>query len=171
MSYDSCMDKFKFFIREAIAGDVQAIIAAHLASIRELCSKDYSHSEIAAWTGYAYSPDHWIQNIMRDNVWVVTDNQRNIFGFGHLRFESANRAEIEGLYLMELAAGIGIGRRLIDIILKECRKKSIVEVVLTSTRNSTDFYQHFGFQKTGKKVYVPRGNEKIECFEMVLSIG
>jgi hypothetical protein len=95
----------KLIIRRALHGDATNIITAHRRSIRELCSKDYTSEQIAAWSGMNFQEDRWCQTMDQDLVLVISDQQDNIFGFEHLQVHGDSDAEIAGLYFVPEATG------------------------------------------------------------------
>jgi putative acetyltransferase len=156
----------KVEIRRANYSDAAKIIEAHRRSIREVCSRDYTSEQIAAWSGQAYREERWLQTIDRDLVWVISDSNKNIYGFGHLQFKDSKEAEIAGLYLVPEVIGKGLGKELVGIMFDQCRKKEIHKVFLSATKTAKKFYEAVGFEQMGEPSSVEINGKKIECLRM-----
>jgi len=153
-------------IRRAIYEDAANIISAHRRSIREVCAADYRPEQIAAWSGRPFQTERWCQTMDKDMVWVVSDTERDIYGFGHLQFTDKPSAEIAGLYFVPEIIGKGFGRQLIQIMLDECQKRNIQNISLSATITAKSFYERAGFRQVDEMASVNIGGQPIECFDM-----
>ncbi len=100
-------------IRRALKADSKNIFDAQMRSIKEVCAKDYTPKQIAAWGGRRYDPDHWPKIIEKSYVWVIAD-RTNIFGLFSLLLPKANElAHITSLYIVPEALGNGFGKQFI----------------------------------------------------------
>jgi putative acetyltransferase len=153
-----------FSIRKAKHEDAAEIIAAHVRSIREVCSKDYSEKQIEAWSGRNFSEEIWRRTMDCDAVWVVEQDQ-HVAGFGHVRFKPGQTATIEGLYFAPEATGRGLGRTLMSLIFKELMDRGVEEADLVSTLTAKGFYTDIGFSVVRPTV-VEFGGVAVECLEM-----
>jgi putative acetyltransferase len=153
-------------IRRAQHQDATLIIAAHRRSIRQLCSKDYNPEQIAVWSGRDFQEERWRSTMDKDHVWVIADQQDNIFGFGHLKFMENQTAEIAGLYFVPEVTGQGFGKKLAQIMFDECKKQNTGTIYLTGTKTARPFYQSVGFVQIGPQVDMALGGINIECFKM-----
>ncbi len=160
----------KPLIRRAVHEDAANIINAHKRSIKELCSKDYSPEQIAAWSGFNFQENHWHKMMDKDLVWVISDDQNNIFGFGHLKFHEKSEAEIGGLYFVPEVVGQGFGKNIFLLMLDECRKRDIHSISITATKTAKAFYENVGFIQLGPQTSLKIGNQEIECFKMLQSL-
>jgi N-acetylglutamate synthase-like GNAT family acetyltransferase len=127
-------------IRRAQHQDATLIIAAHRRSIRQLCSKDYNPEQIAVWSGRDFQEERWRSTMDKDHVWVIADQQDNIFGFGHLKFMENQTAEIAGLYFVPEVTGQGFGKKLAQIMFDECKKQNTGTIYLTGTKTATSIW-------------------------------
>jgi putative acetyltransferase len=153
-------------IRKATHDDAGKIIEAHRRSIREVCAKDYSPAQIAAWSGRDFKPERWQQTMDRDQVWVISDNEKKIYGFGHLQIKENNNAEIAGLYFVPELIGKGFGKKLAQIIFDECKKKNVTNINLYATLTAKAFYESVGFRPL-EITSITLGDESIDCVRMV----
>lgn len=153
-------------IRRAVHEDAAKIIAAHRRSIREVCAEDYRPEQIAAWSGRNFQEDRWCRTMDQDMVWVISDDEKNIYGFGHLLFTEKPSAVIAGLYFVPEIIGQGYGRQLIQIMLGECTKRNIQNISLSATVTAKSFYESAGFQQVGEMSTFTFGDQAVECFHM-----
>lgn len=155
-----------FIIRRASPTDATNIIEAHRKSIREVCAKDYSAEQISAWAGFNFQEEHWVRTMDRDLVWVVSDDQNQIFGFGHLKFHENAEAEIAGLYFVPKILGQGFGKEIFRLMLEQCRERQVRAIRLTATKAAKTFYEHICFQQIGSESTLRINGKDIECFKM-----
>src|SRR5436190_719992 len=93
-------------IRRARAEDAAGICAAHLASIRGVCSRDYTPEQIKSWCE-GKNPELYLPLISRF-ICYVAEEQGRIGGFGEVQVDAApGAAEVRGLYLAPEFVGRG----------------------------------------------------------------
>lgn len=160
-----------FEIRRAQHSDAAHMINAHKRSIREICAKDYNPEQIKAWAGHDFRVDHWHKTMDRDLVWVVSESENNIYGFGHLKLRENAEAEIAGLYFAPEAIGKGLGKKMAALIFEECRKNKVKTVYLCATKTAKAFYESVGFKHDGEASTIALGGQKLECFNMTKAMG
>jgi hypothetical protein len=51
--------KMQYVIRKAKLDDMKSVMRAHILSIEEICSKDYTSEQVAKWADVNYSNDVW----------------------------------------------------------------------------------------------------------------
>lgn len=158
-------------IRRAVHEDAANIIHAHKRSIRELCSKDYRPEQIATWAELVPQEGQWHQDIDQDLVWVISDQQNRIFGFGHLQFYKNQEAELAGLYFVPEVAAKGNGKKLVQLMLHECQKRKIQKIKLSATKTAKVFYERVGFTQIGPITEIKIGGKSIECFRMQMILS
>ncbi|MCM2278911.1 MAG: GNAT family N-acetyltransferase [Oligoflexia bacterium] len=159
-----------FKIRRATHQDAQAIIAAHVRSIREVCSKDYTLEQIEAWGGRNFRPERWCETIDKDFVWVIEVDDK-VQGFGHLALQPGNYAEIMGLYFAPEARGLGAGKKLCRIMKGEAAKHGTERLRLHSTITGKSFYEGCGFHRVEGECFVEMRGIRIPCFPMECSLA
>lgn len=158
-------------IRRAIHQDAANIISAHRRSIREVCSNDYQPTQIAIWSERNFKEERWCQTMDKDLVWVISNDTQDIFGFGHLSFAGEkNTAEIAGLYFVPEVIGLGLGKKLIQTMIDECKKKNTHLVILSATKTAKHFYEKCGFTQLGNVDTIQIGGTPIECFNMEMHL-
>lgn len=154
-------------IRTAELQDAHGIHVAHMKSIRELCSKDYSVNQITAWGGRPFKKDKWVNSICADCIWVV-EIAHSIEGFCHLEICDGKPpyGELLGLYLTAKIAGQGIGRQLIKKAEEVLSDRGIGKMVTRSTLTAEGFYLSQGFLQSGKVGCQHFFGVAVECIGM-----
>lgn len=159
----------QFLIRRANSSDAEGIIGAHLSSIKNVCSKDYTKVQIEAWArGRNEKPEFMRQAIQRDFVWVV-ESQLRILGFSQLAIMDDENAEVMGLYLMPKALGQGLGKELLHQILEVCRDRKLKSLSLLSTLTARKFYEGHGFVLQLPVTTILIQNVPVPCYAMELT--
>lgn len=159
-------------IRKATINDALGIHEAHMASIREICSKTHSPDEINAWGYRPYNETQRTEAIKKDEVWVVEIHNK-IEGFGHLHFfqnESTLCAHLMGLYLTSNASGKGFGEEILKKMFVICKGKKVKTIFLESSLNAQNFYRRLGFQDVGEQKTVSINNTPIRCQAMRIDL-
>lgn len=154
-----------FYIRRALHSDASAIIDSHIRSIREVCSKDYTPEQIAAWSGRDFKIERWCETIDKDYVWVVEVDSK-VRGFGHFSLKEGKVGEIRGLYFAPECRGLGAGKKLFKLIEDEAKRNDIVELQLNGTITAKPFYESCGFKQVGDACGLELGGVQIPCFFM-----
>ena len=158
-----------FSIRRAKHEDAEGIIIAHVSSIRNICSKDYTPAQIEAWAGRKFRAELWCQTIDRDYVWII-EHEGKILGFGHLALMSEELGEIMGLYLIPPAIGKGLAKALFAELFKTCQDNQLKKINLHATITAKSFYETLGFYQSGSDDTIKMQGVAIPCFPMELII-
>lgn len=162
------MRKSDVTIRRAEVADARDIHEAHMKSIREVCAKDYSGDDIAAWGGRPFDEAAWINSIAEGGVWVLEADGR-IEGHGRLSVHDTADGKIgrvESLYLTPKVLGRGYGRRIMDCLLEDAEIAGVIRVDLDSTITSQNFYTRLGFLGEPGEHFIKIGGRAIRCFRM-----
>ena len=136
-----------------------------MRSIREVCSRDYTAAQIAAWGNRPFLPGFWEATMVRDEVWVV-ERQASVLGFVHLTALDSARAEVATLFLVPEALGQGLGRKLLAQALERARERGFTLVILHATKTALGFYLAHGFRRVPGCEYREIAGERIDCFPM-----
>lgn len=155
-------------VRRARHLDASSIIQAHIKSIREICSKDYSEYQIKAWSGIDFKKSI-LQNLMTKNHIGVVDDGKSIHGFCDFKI-NGEEAEIKGLYLSPEISRQGYGNKMLDIAKNYCNRRNVKKVRLSSTITAIHFYERQGFTKIGGLTSIKINNEDVECQNMELQL-
>lgn len=159
-------------VRKAIPKDAEAIHYAHMRSIQEICSKDYSPQEIQAWGHRPYREDQRLSSIKNDLVWVIEDNGC-IEGYGHLKIfekDGLKRGHIFGLYLTPKAVGKSLGKAIVDLMMEEIKSVKVKQLSLEATITAQNFYRKVGFIDAGPEITVEISGTPIRCYPMKMEL-
>lgn len=159
-----------YLIRKAEVADKEKVNRAHVYSIKEICSKDYTPLQIDRWSDLKYSDDIWSNTVLNDCCYVLEEKDNSeIHGFCHAKIHPDGRGEIVGLYFTSDVVGKGMGREIFLKCLEYLKAHQARVIFLIGTKTAKGFYQKMGFEIIYKKVAQIRGVE-IECFYMELNI-
>jgi dipeptidase E len=157
-------------IRRASITDARQIHEAHMKSIQDICSQNYSAAEIQAWGHRAFKEEKRIESITNDLVWVVEDHG-SIEGYGHFKIQDDKQMGfIYGLYLTPKVVGKKLGRSIIDLMIIEAKLKKITEISLNATLTAHKFYQKMGFQDSGVESSLEVNGQQIRCIPMSMKV-
>jgi len=146
-----------YIIRKSNLGDKEAINKAHVLSIREVCSKDYTPEQIAGWSALIYSDDHFKKTVSHDHHLVI-EIENSIQGFCHSKMHPENLGEIMGLYLTPMVIGIGAGRKIFNDSLDFLTGAGAKKIHIDATRTARGFYEKMGFSASGpEQLHETRG--------------
>ena len=155
-------------IRRAIPKDAPEIHSAHMRSIQTLCSKDHSPEEIQAWGHRDYNENLRIENILKHPVWVAEQNN-SIEGYGQIvlkKNDGNTEGHIVALYLTPEVSGSGLGKRLLERLINEARRRGATVVRLESTITALKFYEKNDFKNHVGMSSLEIGGQKIRCYPM-----
>lgn len=155
-------------VRRAREQDAPFIHEAHMKSIREICSRDYTEEEIKAWGGREYLEDIRLSAIRDDFVWVV-EKKGKVVGFGHMQLGvgiNKDEGHIKGLYLTPEVLGQGLGQAIIFMMEEEAAKVHIKRMTLSSTLNALEFYRKNGYRELTGPTCVNINGTPVRCYPM-----
>jgi GNAT superfamily N-acetyltransferase len=159
-------------IRRALPKDAKGIHDAHMRSIREVLSKDYSPSLVDAWGDRPFQEVEQISIINSQLVWVI-DNNGEIEGFIQLGLndeDSMRSAHIYGLYLTPDALNQGLGRNLVEMSIMDAKTEGATKVTLDAGTSTLPFYEKLGFEASGSEITIQIGGSEVSCIPMLLNL-
>jgi len=167
-----------FTISDPGDGDEVSIGPIHLQSWHESYVSEengVSHKDVDDAVAFLTTPG---ANKFRHGVFALAKDEPNenlykvvrgaggsIVGFMHAT-KNDTYNELEGIYLLDVAKGAGIGENLMNLFLNwsNPQKQCHLEVIAFNSR-AQHFYEKFGFTKTSKEVYMFK--DKFPVIEMV----
>lgn len=155
-------------IRKSRIEDKLAVKDAHIRSIQQICSKDYTPEQVAAWAQPPYTDDIW-QKAVNEQHHQVVEIDGKIEGFCHSVVHEDGVGEILGLYFTPKAAGLGLGKKIVQQAFDYMNQFNTSKIIICSTVTVKDFYQKMGFQIVGEKSTFPIRGEEIDYFKMELT--
>jgi putative acetyltransferase len=160
-----------FTIRRARVEDAPGICAAHVASIRGVCFRDYTPEQIEAWC-VGKRPEIYTERMTGKAMWYVAEDLTGIGGFGDVDIAfKPGWAEVRGLYLAPAFIGRGAGKALMDRMLADARTAGAARVYVKSTLTAEPFYARCGFLTTGRTTHRTRTGQEIPSVEMELALA
>lgn len=151
-------------IRLAQMNDREGIHNAHMRSIREVCVKDHG-DEVKGW-GYRDLGERWIDGIRQQLVWVAARGDE-IKGVAYISISEENKsANIHSLYLTPEVLGLGLGKKMMELMLLAAEKAKVSLVTLDSTITAHEFYKKFDFADSGPMKQNMLGGKPVTSFPM-----
>lgn len=158
-----------FTIRKADSKDAFGIHSAHILSIQEVCSRDHSSEEVAAWGHRPFIKEQRLKAINEQIVYVVIIDEV-IEGFVHANIDNG-AMYVFALYITNKALGLGIGRKMMDLLFLECQQQNVTEINLHSTITAHSFYLKLGFVDSAPMTTVIVNNAPVRCTPMKLKFA
>jgi len=155
-------------MRKAVASDALGIHNAHMSSIREMCSSEYSEEQIKAWGGRAFEEEKWVYSINKQQVWVATVGE-TVEGYCHviIRESVAGKyGELAGLYITPKIIGRGVGKTFLQLAENLLKEQGIERLVTRSTKTAKEFYLSQGFFTNHDDASPCFSGVSIECIGM-----
>lgn len=148
--------------RPACEGDGKAVFDITRLSVEALAKDHYSAEQIAGWMGDR-TPDYY-ERLIAGGRMVIAEQDGTLVGF-----VDAEPGEVTRLFVLPGAAGLGLGRRLLDIGIENARHGHSGSIRLEATINAEGFYRRHGFE-TVKRGYFSHGlgGDPIEIVHMEL---
>jgi predicted GNAT family N-acyltransferase len=135
--------------RPARPEDAETVFEITKASIGGLAGETYSRNQIENWMGER-TPTFYQELIANGRMTVCL---RNAVVVG---FVDAEPGEVTRLFMLPEAAGLGLGRRLLEIGIAQARLGHSGPIKLEATINAEGFYQRHGFRSM-KRGYFSHG--------------
>ncbi len=85
------------------------------------------------------------QMLANSNVIITLWNKKNLVGFGRATTDQVFRAVLWDVVVSKEVQGIGLGKIIVEELLKD-KKINSAEKVYLMTTNRTDFYKQLGFK-------------------------
>jgi ribosomal protein S18 acetylase RimI-like enzyme len=148
--------------RPARHEDAETVFNITKASVSGLARASYSKDQIDNWMGER-TPAFYQALIAKGRMTVC---QRDGVVVG---FVDAEPGEVTRLFVLPEAAGVGLGRRLLDIGITQARLGHGGPIRLEATINAEGFYRKCGFRSIRRGLFSHGlGGEPIEIVHMEL---
>lgn len=156
----TCDNDFSF--RAARREDAETIFNLTKASIGGLAGTSYSRTQLENWMGER-TPAFY-EALIASGRMTVCVRDAVVVGF-----VDAEPGEVTRLFILPEAAGLGLGRRLLEIGIGQARLGHIGPIKLEATINAEGFYRKHGFRSVGRGQFSHGlGGEPIEIVHMEL---
>lgn len=155
-------DNGNFSFRAARLEDAEVVFNITKASISGLAGASYSRYQIENWMGER-TVTFYEELIARGQMTVCVRDDVVV------GFVDAEPGEVTRLFMLPEAAGLGLGRRLLEIGVEQARLGHSGPVRLEATINAEAFYRKHGFRNLRRGYFSHGlGGEPIEIVHMEL---
>jgi ribosomal protein S18 acetylase RimI-like enzyme len=155
-------DHSNISFRNARSADAEAVFNITKASISGLAAASYSRDQIENWMGERTIA--FYEELIAKGRMTVCVRDDVVVGF-----VDAEPGEVTRLFIMPDAAGLGLGRRLLEIGVEQARLDHSGPIRLEATINAEAFYQKYGFRSMRRGYFSHGlGGEPIEIVHMEL---
>lgn len=121
-------------------GEERALFDVFHTAVHLVASRDYTPEQIDAWAPADLDPALWRERMDSINPWVaVLDSE--IVGYADLQ----PNGYIDHFFVSGRHAGRGIGRMLMEHLLREAALQSMAELTADVSRTAQPFFERFGF--------------------------
>jgi predicted N-acetyltransferase YhbS len=148
-------------IRRATIEDREQIARVHEASIRARGPSCYAPEQVESWAAHI-TPERY--TMTRANFFVATEDGQ-VVGFGQY-----HEGEVEAVYVAPSHIGKGVGRLLMEELLRIAAEEGVERVFVVSSLNAVPFYASFGFELGEKTTWRSRGGLDLPCMRMELPL-
>lgn len=132
--------------------EVAKISKLYFETVQHINSKDYSPSQIRAWSPRPESDDFWLSR-WEDCLVLVAKREDDILGFVELR----PHGEIDCFYVSHLAQRSGVGRLMIERVFDHAQKNHMSELWADVSLTAKPFFSSMGFYVEREQVSEYRG--------------
>lgn len=151
-----------FSFRPARREDAETLFDITKASIGGLAGASYSPKQIENWMGER-TATFYEELIAKGRMTVC------LRGGVAVGFVDAEPGEVTRLFVLPEVAGVGLGRRLLEIGIAQARLGHSGSIKLEATVNAVGFYRKCGFRSLGRGYFSHgRGGKPIEIVHMEL---
>ncbi|WP_235937533.1 GNAT family N-acetyltransferase [Marinobacter caseinilyticus] len=139
-------------IRKYQPGEESALRQLFFDTVRRVNRKHYTQAQVSAWAPESYDPADWCERIRACDPFVaVRDGE--IVGFANLQSDGY----IDVFYCHANYQGQGIGRALMETLLKTARERGLEHCHSHVSHTALPFFEHFGFQSAGVRSFTING--------------
>ncbi|MFP9190296.1 GNAT family N-acetyltransferase [Natronosalvus vescus] len=153
-------------VRPARPEDSEALVAVHLAAIRELGATAYDPDQVDAWAANKDPDGYPVES--EDDHFVVATHEGAVVGFGHLASE---HREVQAVYVHPDHARAGCGSALLEHLEATARADDLERLTLLSSKNAVDFYERHGWRGLEWVDHESTGGVVLECLRMTKALG
>jgi len=154
-------------MRRAHAGDAEAILAAHLDSIRSIGPHFYPPDIVGAWEA-GLTPDVYARAMDGGEAFFVAtgriDGQPVVLGFATHRIDDDQDGV--SVYVRGSAARQGIGTALLRLAEEHARAHGAATIHIQASLAAVAFYEANGFEQVGRGEAVLMTGRSMPCVFM-----
>ena len=168
-------------IRQATPADADVLLDLSIITLTEAFAHQNTEADFAAYVAEAFTAER-IRNELADpgTTFWLAKHEAEVVGYAKLRSKTPKprrlagkrSTEIQRLYVLNRAQGLGLGRKLMETCLQTARDEDFQTVFLgvwEKNFNAQAFYQHLGFQPCGWH-YFQFGSDRQRDYWMSLDL-
>jgi putative acetyltransferase len=153
--------------RKAHPGDADAILAAHLDSIRSIGPRFYSPEIVEAWSA-GLTRDVYADAMEGGEVFFIAigpiHGESAVLGFASHRVDDAQDGA--SVYVRGIAARRGIGTKLLRLAEDHARARGAASINIQASLAGVPFYLANGFEEVGRGEAVLMTGRSMPCVFM-----
>lgn len=153
----------KVKIRKAKPEDALKIRNAHVASIRGICSKDYTAKQIRVWSNR--KPESYRKALAAGESMFVAQVGDRVVGFS-----VTHEGEIRAVYVHPQYVGRGIGKKLLSAVESSAKRRGFKTATISSSLTAHCFYLSQGYKTVKRAEFRFRDGTSIPCIRMKKSL-
>ena len=154
-------------MRQADPGDAEAILAAHLDSIRSIGPRFYGREIVDAWSA-GLTPDVYVNAMRAGEVFFVAigviAGEAAVLGFATHRVDDAQDGT--SVYVRGVAARRGLGTKLLRIAEDHARGRGATMINIQASLAGVPFYRASGFEELGRGEALLMTGQSMPCVFM-----
>ena len=131
----------QMLVRKFHSSDAYSLWQLQFQTIREVCLKDYSQLQVAAWAPDVYQPQTWLARMISHDPFIV-EIDNNIAGYADIQADGY----IDHFYCSKHYIGKGVGGCLMRHILSQAKANKVSRLYAQVSITAKPFFQHFGFK-------------------------
>ena len=146
--------EYKLFFEEINSleeKDLDKIIALFFETVHVVNKKDYNQMQLNAWAPKNIDSEKWRKRISNNYLFVA--RAEKIVGFGEMSPDGC----ISMLYIHKDYLRLGIGKKLLDLMIKKAQESNIREIFTEASITSKPFFESQGFEVIKKQVKMFKG--------------
>ncbi len=146
------MSSTKPVFRSGRLNDLQEMQQLFVGTIESVCSSDYNHEQIRAWTSGIENEQRWREVLMHQFVLVALIREC-IVGFGSL----AKGGCIDMLYVHKNFQGKGIATAILKLLEDEALRLHYVKLFSDVSITAKGFFEKAGFKVVNEQLNLRQG--------------
>lgn len=154
-------------MRQAHPSDADAILAAHLDSIRSIGPRFYSSEIVGAWSA-GLTPNVYVNAMESGEVFFIAigtiNGESAVLGFASHRVDDDQDGA--SVYVRGMASRCGIGTKLLGLAQEHAREHGAKSINIQASLAGVAFYRANGFEEVGRGEALLMTGQSMPCVFM-----
>ena len=155
----------EIYLRKGEVVDLGPVLDLFRNCVFEVCKKDYTSDQLAAWASASLNTDRWMEKIL-SQFFIIAFSQDTLIGFGSLQY----RDTIDLLYVHKDFQKRGIADTIYKQLLHEAQRCSAEVLKAEVSKTARPFFEKKGFKTIAEQVKNIQGATLVN-YAMVKTIG